>query len=638
MSGRLGTTPIYYSRAMRDPNRPPGTRSGMLRFERYSGVPALPFDESSGSTAPLTFGGYRVLHQLGSGVLGPVFRVHDAAADRILAIKALTLDLIPEDAARLAEALSRIGAGTPAHDAIVPMVEVGLEGSIPYVASAVADGETLDVVMRGGGPTSPAIAMPLLAQMASALDASWVAGSGHGMLHPRDVFVETGPMRARVTGIGMARALESVGVTVPVRRPYAPPERVAGQTWDSRTDVFSLGAIAHEWLTGRRAIGTGPQDGDFAADVSVDQAHRIREALAAALSADPDARPATAGAVVAALEAALSGAQLALPIAAADHVARTATAAATVADTADPTVADAADAATTGPAVVADAGPEPFDVEPDLPLLTRPPAMTERPVPPPPPSSRQTTGWVRVAAMVCLGVALGVVSLVMFRADAGLGPVTSVATDTEVDLAADPPVAEIPDAAAAPESSAPAPVPDPPDAREPLAAVRPVPPVSRVAAPTGQLLVRSEPAGALVLIDGQLRGETPATVRDLPLGAHTVQVARPGYAPETQQVDLTVAAPTRNLTVTLRAALSPLAPRFGSVLAESRPAGARVTIDGRVVGTTPLRLPQVAAGGHVVRLELAGYQSVVLRVTVTGGQEARAAASLRPGSDRAGGR
>jgi hypothetical protein len=551
-----------------------------------------------------------------------VFRVHDAAADRILAIKALRLDLIPEDATRLAEALSRIGAGTPAHDAIVPMVEVGLEGSTPYVASAFADGETLDVVMRGGGPTSPAIALPLLAQVAGALDASSAVGGGHGMLHPRDVFVETGTPRARVTGIGIARALEAVGVTVPVRRPYAPPERVAGEAWDGRTDVFSLGAIAHEWLTGRRAIGTGPQDGHFAADVSVDQARRIREALAAALSADPDARPATAGAVVAALEAAVSGAQLALPID-------------TDTDAVDAVDADedlvTGEAAAPGPAVVPDVDDEPSGIEPDLPLLTRPPAMAERPVPPPPPPGRQTTGWLRVAAMVCLGGAVGLVSLVMFRADAVFGPATPLSTDTEVDLAVDPPVVFTPDT---PESPAPE-----PDAPEPPAAGRPEPPpVSRVAAPTGQLLVRSEPAGALVLVDGQWRGETPATIRDLPLGAHTVRVARSGYAPVTQQVDLTIAAPARNLTVALRAALSPVAPRYGSVLAESRPAGARVTIDGRLVGTTPLRLPEVAAGGHVVRLELAGYQSVVLRVTVTGGQEARAAASLQPGSDRVGGR
>ncbi|MBP8273879.1 MAG: hypothetical protein KAY59_05575, partial [Acidobacteria bacterium] len=68
-------------------------------------MPSLPFDESNTFTPPPAFGPYRVLHQIGSGVLGPVFRTYDPQADRLVAVKAFRLDLLPEDVARLADGL-----------------------------------------------------------------------------------------------------------------------------------------------------------------------------------------------------------------------------------------------------------------------------------------------------------------------------------------------------------------------------------------------------------------------------------------------------------------------------------------------------------------------------------------------------
>jgi hypothetical protein len=71
----------------------------------------------------------------------------------------------------------------------------------------------------------------------------------HGALHPRDVLLSTDD--TRLTGVGVARALEQVGVTAPVRRPYTAPERMAGAFWDRRADVFSLAALLHELLWAR---------------------------------------------------------------------------------------------------------------------------------------------------------------------------------------------------------------------------------------------------------------------------------------------------------------------------------------------------------------------------------------------------
>ena len=602
-----------------------------------------------------------MLHQLGSGVLGPVFRAHDPRDGRLLAIKTFTLDLIPEDAERLARALERVARAWPAHPALAPILLTGLQGARPWVATSFLDGETLDVAARGAGALPAATALAVLAPVAEALDAAWAAGLGHGALHPRDVFVGPGFSRPRVTGAGIAGALEAADVKPPVRRPYAAPERVAGAAWDARADVYALGAIAHELLTGRRPVGPGEQRGGFAAGTGPARTRRLRDVLAAAMAADPDARFDTCGAFVEALQHAADGGQMALPMAEAPAAAPPAADPEPVAAPPDapewavPIAAETTDAVLSGfPDEVAAAPPEAAPVDrPPKPVDEDPagvwpvwpdPAPDDTTASALPPAAaaptRPRSTWRGVAAMVVIGLTAGALSVALFQRDAGdraLSPEPPAATDTEVDLADDPPVTSgepggPPAPAAAPRTPAAPPAPPPEVARGSDPAVQ------RAADVAGQLLVRSEPSGAMVLVDGQLRGETPATVRDLPLGAHDVQVARPGYAPETRRVTLTRDAPARNLTVALTAALDPAAELPGAIYADSRPRGARVFVDGRLIGTTPLRLPDVVAGRHEVRLELEGYRTVTTPVAVSGGREARVAVTLTRRAPAAGGR
>jgi hypothetical protein len=69
---------------------------------------------------------------------------------------------------------------------------------------------------------------------------------------------------------------------------------------------------------------------------------------------------------------------------------------------------------------------------------------------------------------------------------------------------------------------------------------------------------------------------------------------------------------------------------MGMLFVDSRPRGAQVFIDGRLVGTTPLRMPEVRIGSHVVRLELAGHTRWSTSTTVSAGREARVTGSLDP--------
>jgi hypothetical protein len=151
------------------------------------------------------------------------------------------------------------------------------------------------------------------------------------------------------------------------------------------------------------------------------------------------------------------------------------------------------------------------------------------------------------------------------------------------------------------------------------------------AVPTGRFVIRSQPDGALVTVDGRLEGPTPVTVVDLPFGEYAVQVARPGYTPYQETHTLSADEPDRTLLVRLEAAFEPPPLTTGSIVFDSRPQGANVLLDGRLVGTTPLRLPEVIAGTHDVRMELTGYRPVSAGVTVEPGRQARFAVTLTSG-------
>jgi serine/threonine protein kinase len=267
-----------------------------------SGVFALPYDDSAGFTAPPAFGTFRVLHQIGSGGLGPVFRAFEPQQERLIAVKAFRLDIVPEVTARLADALRGVVATPVASPRVVASVGAGLEDATAFLASDYVTSETLDVALRRLAPATLDRAIPVLRQIAEAIEAAWDVGLGHGALHPRDVFVAADTQEVRVAGFGVIQALERLGVKLLPRRPYTAPERVAGRAWDIRADVYSLGVLAHELLTGRRPSGSGEQDGALPTGTTPEQRVAIRRALAGVLAEHPDERYATPSAFVAALE------------------------------------------------------------------------------------------------------------------------------------------------------------------------------------------------------------------------------------------------------------------------------------------------------------------------------------------------
>jgi serine/threonine protein kinase len=233
-----------------------------------------------------------VLHQVGVGALGPVFRTYEPSRDRLVAVKVFRLDITPEQAQSLVDELGRAVNAGLVHPSIVEPVAAGLEGTVAYRAEEYVAAESLDVAMRHYAPAPLDKVLSFITQLASAIDSARGAGVGHGALHPRDIFVT--PEEARATGFGVVDALDRLGLRAPVRRPYSPPERIAGQPWDTPADVFSLGAIAFELLTGRRPSGLGDQIGPLtgtAEGTAVDKVHAV---LARAMHEHPGNRFSTA--------------------------------------------------------------------------------------------------------------------------------------------------------------------------------------------------------------------------------------------------------------------------------------------------------------------------------------------------------
>ena len=264
---------------------------------------ALTTDDASSLAPPTAIGPYRVLHQVGAGVLGPVYRAHSADDGREVAVKLFKLDLTPEQASDLATSLARLCQRVPAHPHIPKYLAAGLAGSSAWLAEEYVPADALDARLRrrtGGGLRQ---SLPLLRQVAAAMDAAAEAGLHHGALHPRDILIST-TGDVRVTGFGVADAVAAAGGAPPIRRPYTAPERT-GTTQrpaDAAADVFSLGTIAVEMLTGRRPIGTGATAVGFVSGVSEGiDADACRRALGRALADGPRERFATATAFVAAL-------------------------------------------------------------------------------------------------------------------------------------------------------------------------------------------------------------------------------------------------------------------------------------------------------------------------------------------------
>ena len=273
--------------------------------------------------ASTLIGRYEVIRELGRGAMGTVFLARDTALGRLVALKTFraTFDDVedPESSGihRRRSLREAQRAGTLSHPSVITIydvVESAPDEDSFYIVMEYVEGQGLDARMRERGPMQLAEVAPLVAQIASALDHLHERGIVHRDVKPGNVLVAADG-RVKITDFGIARS-EDPGATLDTdvygTPYYMAPEQIQGRPLDARTDVFALGVVLYEMLTGTR-----PFPGATVAQV----AHRIvygvpaepevdgkplsaavREVLGQALAKEPADRFPTAGALATAVQ------------------------------------------------------------------------------------------------------------------------------------------------------------------------------------------------------------------------------------------------------------------------------------------------------------------------------------------------
>ena len=214
-----------------------------------------------------SIGPYQIISLLGAGGMGEVYRAHDDRLGRDVAIKVL-----PASFAADADRLSRFehearAAGALNHPNVLAIYDVGTHDGAPFVVSELLEGETLRDHLTGTAlPHRKATDYGL--QLARGLAAAHEKGIVHRDLKPENIFI-TGDGRVKILDFGLAKLTERAGDAIaptslaPTRvntEPgtvmgtvgYMSPEQVRGQATDHRSDIFSLGVVLHEMLSGKR--------------------------------------------------------------------------------------------------------------------------------------------------------------------------------------------------------------------------------------------------------------------------------------------------------------------------------------------------------------------------------------------------
>jgi formylglycine-generating enzyme required for sulfatase activity/serine/threonine protein kinase len=222
-------------------------------------------------------GGYRVLEVLGTGGMGVVFLAEDPVLHRRLALKTLKPALAASETARQRFLREAQAAAAIEHDHVIPILHVGEEGGVPFLAMPLLHGESLETRLRREGKLPVSEVLRIGREAAEGLAAAHAKGLIHRDVKPANIWLEDrsdgrracrpleekaqgGPPvatggRVKLLDFGLARAAGGSGLTqtgAVVGTPsYMAPEQARGAVVDARADLFSLGCVLYRAATGQ---------------------------------------------------------------------------------------------------------------------------------------------------------------------------------------------------------------------------------------------------------------------------------------------------------------------------------------------------------------------------------------------------
>jgi serine/threonine protein kinase len=200
-----------------------------------------------------------VVRLVGHGSVGRVLLAREPALKRLVAVKVLRAELAADEIARARFEREAQSAAGIRHPNVTAVYRVGHADGVPYIVMEYVDGRTLADVLKAGGPVESAEARRILASVAHALAAAHRQGIVHRDVRPGNVMVEDATGRVVLMDFGIAALLETgseaavrltasgVRLGDPIRMS---PEQIRGEPVTAQSDVYGLGVVGHEVLTG----------------------------------------------------------------------------------------------------------------------------------------------------------------------------------------------------------------------------------------------------------------------------------------------------------------------------------------------------------------------------------------------------
>src|SRR5512143_2310404 len=201
-------------------------------------------------------GRYNIIGELGQGAMGTVYKAVDPLIDRVVAIKTINLSLALEEKDEYEGRFYQEAkaAGRLSHPNIVTIYDVGRSGDIAYIAMEFLQGRELRDILNDANLLPVDQVMDIVAQVALGLAYAHEHGIVHRDIKPSNIMVGRDG-HVKITDFGIARMASSAVRTqtgmVLGSPKYMSPEQVMGKLADQRSDVFSLGVMLYEMLTGQ---------------------------------------------------------------------------------------------------------------------------------------------------------------------------------------------------------------------------------------------------------------------------------------------------------------------------------------------------------------------------------------------------
>ncbi len=284
--------------------------------------------------APATLSGrYELGDRLGSGGMSNVYRATDLTLERTVAVKILAEHLSDDERFVARFRREALAVAKLIHPNIVQVYDTGIDEARHYIVMEYVEGRSGAQILQRNGPLEPEIAAEAGVQACAGLDYAHRRGIIHRDVKPGNLMivggpVGGGPMTVKLTDFGIARALAQTRITqvgsVVGTAAYLAPEQVRGEEATPATDVYALGVVLYQFLTGRL-----PYEGSTLAELAVRQQNErplppttyndevpetLGGAVLRALEGDPSRRYASADELAGGLQMGLQGEDVTLPL------------------------------------------------------------------------------------------------------------------------------------------------------------------------------------------------------------------------------------------------------------------------------------------------------------------------------------